>query len=298
MFPEDLREKFELFISGLESEKNELVNDKEEIIRKLSDLIIDAVKKRIENKKLIGIAFSGGIDSTLLAFICHKLNKDFKLYSVGLENSSDLKYAEQIAKEFNWKIDRKILSLNEAGSIIKNVVNILNSDDVVWIGVGSVAYCVLQMAKDDKVDVLLNGLGSEEIFAGYERHKLRIDFKDVNEECWRGLRNLWERDMKRDFKIASEFGINVKCPFLDDEVIRFTMRIPENFKINKEMNKIILREVAFNLGLKKEFILRKKKAAQYGSNFDKALLKLAKKNGFKMKKDYLLSLKNEKHFRL
>ena len=41
------------------------------------------------------------------------------------------------------------------------------------------------------------------------------------------------------------------------------------------------------LGLKKEFAFRKKKAAQYGSNFDKAILKLAKKNGFKYKKEYL-----------
>mgnify|MGYP001558699248 CR=1 FL=1 len=150
------------------------------------------------------------------------------------------------------------------------------------------------MAKKDNVDILLNGLGSEEIFAGYERHKLRIEFNDVNEECWRGLRNLWERDMKRDSKIVSEFGINVKCPFLDEEVIRFAMRIPENFKINKETNKIILRAAAFNIGLKKEFTIRKKKAAQYGSNFDKAILKLAKSKGFKIKKDYLNSIKNEK----
>ncbi len=293
MFPEDLGEKFGEFISALESEKNELINDKEQIIRKLSNLIIDAVKKRIENKKLIGIAFSGGVDSTLLAFICHKLNKDFKLYSIGLDGSQDLEHSEKIAKEFNWKINRKTLSLDEAENIIKNVVKILNSDDVVWIGVGSVIYSVLQMAKKDNVDILLNGLGSEEIFAGYERHKLRIDFNDINEECWRGLKNLWERDMKRDSKIANEFEIGVKCPFLDEEVIRFAMRIPENFKINKETNKIILRETAFNIGLKKEFAARKKKAAQYGSNFDKALLKLAKSKSFKYKKNYLFDLKNE-----
>ncbi|MBI2673372.1 asparagine synthase, partial [Candidatus Woesearchaeota archaeon] len=270
------------------------INDKEEIINELSGLIIEAVKKRTENKKLIGIAFSGGIDSTLLAFICHKLNKNFKLYCVGLENSQDLEHAKKIADEFGWNIEKRVLDLNEAGSIIKNAVKILDSDDVVWIGVGSVTYSVLQMAKKDNVDILLNGLGSEEIFAGYERHKLRIDFNDVNEECWRGLKNLWGRDMKRDSKIASEFGINVKCPFLDEEVIRFAMRVPENLKINKETNKIILREVAFRIGLKEEFTLRKKKAAQYGSNFDKAILKLAKTEGFKTKKDYLFSLKNEK----
>jgi asparagine synthase (glutamine-hydrolysing) len=39
-----------------------------------------------------------------------------------------------------------------------------------------------------------------------------------------------------------------------------------------------------------EIALREKKAAQYGSNFDKAIEQLAKKNGFKSKADYLKSI--------
>ena len=39
-----------------------------------------------------------------------------------------------------------------------------------------------------------------------------------------------------------------------------------------------------------EFAWRKKIAAQYGSGFDKAMEKLAKRNKFKTKKEYLLSL--------
>jgi len=66
------------------------------------------------------------------------------------------------------------------------------------------------------------------------------------------------------------------------------MQIPAKYKIDKE-NKLILREISYDLGLK-EFAFRKKKAAQYGSNFIKALDKIAKKNGFKYKKEYLQSL--------
>ena len=57
-----------------------LLTDKEEIIQKLSNLLLQAVEKRTNYKK-IGIAFSGGIDSTLLAFLCIKLNKKFTLYN-------------------------------------------------------------------------------------------------------------------------------------------------------------------------------------------------------------------------
>ena len=56
------------------------------------------------------------------------------------------------------------------------------------------------------------------------------------------------------------------------------------------INKKILRNIAQDLGIPKEFSNRKKKGAQYGSGFDKAILRLAKKNGFKLKKRYIESL--------
>ena len=68
------------------------------------------------------------------------------------------------------------------------------------------------------------------------------------------------------------------------------MQIPGKRKLNKKYKKIILREIAQDLGLPKEFAWRKKQAAQYGSKFDKAIYKLARKNKFKFKKDYLKSI--------
>jgi asparagine synthase (glutamine-hydrolysing) len=48
--------------------------------------------------------------------------------------------------------------------------------------------------------------------------------------------------------------------------------------------------MAEKLGLPKEFSWRKKVAAQYGSGVDKNIGNLAKRKGFKYKKDYLESL--------
>ena len=47
-----------------------------------------------------------------------------------------------------------------------------------------------------------------------------------------------------------------------------------------------------DIGVPKLAAERKKKGAQYGSGFDKAIQKLAKKNGFKHKKRYVESLLN------
>lgn len=269
-----------------ELKNKKLLDNKKEIIKELSSLLKKAVDKRTDKK--VGIAFSGGVDSSLIAFICKRLKKDFILYNVGLENSKDAEWAKRIAKYYKWELKQKIIELKDAEKVIKKVVKILPDPSVVKVGVACPEYLVLKEAKKDKIKDVLNGLGSEEIFAGYERHLLS---KDKHKECWKGLRNLYERDLSRDFAISNAVNVNLKCPFLDKELVRYSMQIDASLKISQEEKKIILRETAVKLGLKKEFAFRKKIAAQYGSGFHKAIDKLSRRNKFRYKRDYLKSLK-------
>jgi len=276
-------------INKLKTEKT--LKNKNSIKGKLKETVIRAIGKNTPEKKF-GIFFSGGIDSTLIAYVCKKNGADFICYSVGLENSKDLEWAKKTAKKLKLKLKTKTFSLDEAEKIIKNVAKILQTPDVVNVGVGCVVYSAAALAKKDNMNVFFSGLGSEEIFAGYERH---AHAKNVNKECWKGLRNMHERDLIRDFKISQRLKIKILTPFLEDELIKFAMQIPGKYKINKENKKIILREIAEELGIPKEFAWRKKIAAQYGSGFDRAIKKLAKKNGFQYKKDYLEYLLRHSH---
>jgi asparagine synthase (glutamine-hydrolysing) len=140
--------------------------------------------------------------------------------------------------------------------------------------------------------VVFSGLGAEEIFAGYERHigYDKKDYSHVQEECWKGLLSMYQRDFLRDFSIAKKYKAELRTPFLDLELIKEAMKIPAELKINKECKKLILREAAEDMGLGEEYSWRKKLAAQYGARTTKAIQKLARKAGFKYKKDYLKSL--------
>lgn len=282
LFNETFSEQIEALKSKLDGEK--LLSDKDEIVKELALRIKKAVEK-VDGK--IAIAFSGGVDSTLLALVCSQLNKDFILYSVGLQGSTDLDQAMSVAVKYGWKLKMKIISIQEAERIIENVVAILPNVDVVSVGVGAVTYAVAEMAKEDKREIVMTGLGSEELYAGYERH---AKSSDVHEECWKGLKGMYERDLLRDLPIVESFGLEASAPLLDDDVIEYSMLIDPKLKINDEVKKIIIRDVAVYLGLDEEFAFRKKKAAQYGSSFDKALAKLTKREGFDYKKDYLEGL--------
>ncbi|MEK6949914.1 MAG: asparagine synthase-related protein [Nanoarchaeota archaeon] len=287
------RNEWENLISSIETKYDNLETNKERSKRKLAALIEKALVSRAENLGKFGILFSGGVDSTLIAFLCKKYNYDFTCFTIGLENSQDIEYAIKISEKYNFNLSYKILSLEEIEAIIKNTAKILKSADIIWVSVGSVLYAASKLALHSNTKVLFAGLGTEEIFAGYQRHADALQnngFEAVHRESWNGLKNMWQRDLLRDCKIAKALGVELKTPYMDLNVIREAMSVSPIYKLDKENKKIILREIAEDFGLEKEFAYRPKKAAQYGSNFLKGIDKLAKKYGFQTKKEYLQSL--------
>ncbi|MBW2976109.1 hypothetical protein KY347_01535 [Candidatus Woesearchaeota archaeon] len=287
------REEWETLISSIETNYETLETNKERAKRNLKDAIEKAVLERARKNPRFGMLFSGGVDSTLIAFICKKHNFDFTCYTVGMENSPDIESAKKVAEKYNFNLRYKLLTLEDLETTLKETIKILNSTDIIWVSVGSVVYAASQLALQNSTKTLFSGLGTEELFAGYKRHGDALQehgFEALHKECWNGLKNMWQRDLLRDYKIAKHLGMELITPYMDLNVIKTAMQVNPMYKLGKEQNKIILREIASDFGMEKEFALRRKKAAQYGSSFVNGMDKLAKKHGFSAKKDYLHSL--------
>lgn len=264
----------------------------EQIVKELSNLILRSVEKNLPEEKF-GILFSGGIDSTLIAFIAKKLKKRFTCYTTaleepGLKRAEDLEYAEKIAKSLGFELKTIKLRLKDVEAYLRKTMKITGKTDVVTIGVGATFLPACEQAKKDGIKIIFSGLGSEEIFAGYERHEKA---EDINKECVEGLKSIKERDLDRDEAIAKHNGLELRLPFLDEELVHCALRIPGKYKIKDGIKKWVLRKAAIQIGVPEEYAMRKKRAAQYGSRIDNAILKLTKKHGFKYKADYLKSLK-------
>ncbi|MGM5483704.1 MAG: diphthine--ammonia ligase [Nanobdellota archaeon] len=292
----------------------EIKESKNKIIEKLEKKIINAVKKRISKKKL-GILFSGGIDSTIIAYILKKNNIDFTCYTSSVKgfanDAQDLVYAKKIAEEFKLPLKIAEVSLENLEPRIKKVSELIESSNVTKVGVALPFYFASEKAMQDGVKVLISGLGSEEIFAGYERHAVSAgigkegfkkiqnpSLKKVNSECLSGLMQIHERDLYRDDVITMFNKIELRLPLLDKDLIQYALRIPPEFKISEKEKKIILRDVSEKIGIPEEYARRPKKAAQYGSKFDKAIEKLAKNKGYKKKSEYLSSLNKSRNIKL
>jgi asparagine synthase (glutamine-hydrolysing) len=124
---------------------------------------------------------------------------------------------------------------------------------------------------------------------------------------------MYENDLYFEDIVAMANKLELRVPFLDKKFVELAFGIPEKLKLVrlkeknecnnpsdelKEgfVNKKILRDAALKLKLPYEIAMREKKAAQYGSNFDKAIELLAKKHGFSSKADYLKALASKKDF--
>ena len=101
---------------------------KDNAVEKLATLLIDAVDERVDDK--VAIAFSGGIDSSLIAFICDKLDKDFTLYTVGFADSKDVLAAQTLADEMDWTLKVRIITIDEVEAIIKKVIEITGKKEL------------------------------------------------------------------------------------------------------------------------------------------------------------------------
>jgi len=266
------------------------INNHEVAKKALESSIIAALKPKL--KPQTAILFSGGIDSTLVAYLSKQRGHNLPCYSFGFPNSPDIEYARKIAKEYGFALKEHLISQEELKSAIPEAIKLLKTTDIIKISIGALMVIACKEAKKDNIKTLLTGSGTEDTLAGYQKHSKALKNNTLAAELKQGLLTLYERDLSRDLTIAQHFGIELDSPYLDETYIKTAISINNKFKINQQHRKLILRELALDLGIREEFSFRKKVAAQYGSRILKEMDKLARKKGFKRKEEWLQDLKD------
>jgi len=137
------------------------------------NILADSVKKRMISDVPLGTFLSGGIDSsTIVALMGNNSVQPTKTFSIGFnsqEYTSELKYANIVAKTYATEHHERILSTEKLLELIPKLVWFMDEPFADHSIVPT--YLVSQLAKES-VTVALSGDGADENFAGYPRRYL------------------------------------------------------------------------------------------------------------------------------
>ncbi len=254
---------------------------------KLRDLLVESLSETIPEES--AIAFSGGLDSTLVAQAARENDLRPELITVGLKGQPELDHSRQVAKSLGLDITLRELSESEVLESLSDVVETVESTDPVLVGVSVPLYFVCQTAQNMEMDSVLAGQLSDELFGGYGRFDelaLKGQFEAAREEMWNSVLAASFNDFEPGDKLAVSRGLELRCPFAYLPLVEYSLRLPVSLKLRVSastvVRKYILRRLAADWKLPDEVVNRPKKAVQYSSGVQKVLLKEAKRKGLSL----------------
>jgi asparagine synthase (glutamine-hydrolysing) len=234
-------------------------------------------------------AFSGGLDSTLVAYAARENELGPELITVGLKGQAELVHARRVAKELGLEITVRELSQSEILDRLGEVVETVESTDSTLVGHSVPLFFVCEVAEELGMGHLLVGQLSDELFAGYGRFEelaLKHHFMEAKKEVLRSVLAAATNDFEPGDKLAVSHRLELQCPFAYLPLVDYALSIPISLKLrltgNGVVRKYILRRLAASWKLPESVVNRPKKAVQYSSGVQKVLLKEAKKRKMKL----------------
>ncbi|MEM4704463.1 MAG: asparagine synthase-related protein, partial [Candidatus Bathyarchaeia archaeon] len=137
--------------------------------RRLGRILEKSVKQNVKGLKEIAVPFSGGLDSTLIAFLAKK-TADVQLIHVSLERQPETLHAKAVAEELKLPIHVRLYGEEDVAKVLPDVLWIAEASDPLDAAIGVPVYWVSETAKHLGFNVLLSGQGADELFGGYRRH--------------------------------------------------------------------------------------------------------------------------------
>jgi asparagine synthase (glutamine-hydrolysing) len=238
----------------------------------LLDALREAVSKLVAHEDRVAVAYSGGLDSSVIAALASE-KANVTCYTSAVEGSFDSRNARRFADDERRQFTLLELGSEDLRSFIRKASELLGTTDPFRIAYTIPVLFVLHMSTER---VVLTGSGADELFGGYAKY---AGMRDPTGAMAADL----ERMLSESHSLSSEatrLGKVIGFPYAALAVMATARNIPLGDKIDPTGRKIILMEVAKLLGLQSH--KRPKKAAQYSSGVMKEMERLAKGEGLSL----------------
>jgi asparagine synthase (glutamine-hydrolysing) len=256
----------------------------------LQNLLLESTRKRVSDLEKVVVAFSGGLDSSVIAVLAKNCGINVQLVSVGLENQPEVEFAKTAAEALELPLHLQMYTINDVEQILPKVLWLIEESNTVKASIAIPFYWTAENASKLGCKVLLAGQGGDELFGGYQRYLrdyAQSGVEAVQKTMYRDVAKSYETNFQRDNQVCSFHKVELRLPFVDRDVVHFSLSLPLSLKIESvedRLRKRVLRRVAQNLGIPMFIANKTKKAVQYTTGVNKAIQKLAKRKGLTPRK--------------
>jgi asparagine synthase (glutamine-hydrolysing) len=263
--------------------------DMETAARALQLLLLESTRKRVSDLEAVAVAFSGGIDSSVVAVLAENVGLDVQLVTVGLEGQREVLFAEEAAEALGLPLHLQTYTVSELEETLAKVLWLTEEPHASNACIAVPFFWLAETASKLGYPVLLAGQGADELFGGYQRYLTEYSqsgAEAVTKTMFYDVENAYRTNFQRDNQVCSYHGVELRLPFIDRDVIDFSLRLPLRLKINSvedRLRKRVLRRVARNLEIPSFMADKPKKAVQYTTGVTKALQHLAKDEGLTLR---------------
>lgn len=266
----------------------------------LQKLLENSVRNRVAGLREVAVAFSGGLDSSLVAFLAQKCGVNVQLVHVSLENQCETEEAKRAADELKLPLQTHLFKEEDVEKAVTRVVALIEESDPIKAAIGVPFYWVAEKTAEAGFKTLLAGQGADELFGGYQRYvnEYLVHGKEyVRKTMFNDVVNIYESNIERDVKICSFHNVGLRLPFASSAIADFALSLPVELKLEGKtdsLRKLVLRKVAENMDLPPSITGKSKKAVQYSTGVNSVLKKIAKKQG-KTTRNYVTALFLSEH---
>ncbi|EDP69550.1 putative asparagine synthetase [Flavobacteriales bacterium ALC-1] len=160
--------------------------NEDEAVEGLQNVIEESIARHMISDVPVSTFLSGGIDSSLISIIASKHIEKLSTYTITTNQKDkkveqmpdDQKYARLLANRHKFDYNEIEIS-PDVVKILPEIVKTL--DEPIGDPAAINTYLICKKAREKGVKVLLSGMGADEIFFGYQRHKALLYAKRYNQ---------------------------------------------------------------------------------------------------------------------
>lgn len=164
-------------------------------VKRLRELLDDAVRMRLISDVPIGAFLSGGLDSSIVSALAARHHKGLRTFSIGYADApyfDETRYAEEVARHIGSEHRTFQLTRDDLAAAY---TDLLAAIDEPFADSSALPSFILCRETRKHVTVALSGDGADEVFGGYRKHQaeLRLANPGALEKAVIALGPLWRR---------------------------------------------------------------------------------------------------------